>query len=324
MTRASIIAEVGPLRHAPAFWLSIELNASAQTPIGSGVGLNWPKYLGLGTPIALGAMSSRKRARISSSAIPFSGRGSSKSFSKSAGVASGVTRRVASPATWLLIISATAGPRKRCCSTKSSIMIYALDMNRFEQSLISNMGSFDLDLSAETITLLDKYYSLLTRWNDRLHLVAPCSPEEFATRHVLESLLLLKHLPQNAKIADIGSGAGLPIIPCLIARADLQGTLIESSQKKAVFLREALNAISRKATIIARRFAEIEAPDVEFDSCRALDQFMEKVSSLIEWAPEGSTLLLFGGEGLLPDAKRSLIPGSDRRYLFVVKLALRG
>ena len=52
---------------------------------------------------------------------------------------------------------------------------------------------------------------------------------------MLESLMLLKHLPSDAKIADIGSGAGLPIIPCLIARPDLHATLIESSQKKSVF-----------------------------------------------------------------------------------------
>src|SRR5678816_1125319 len=192
------------------------------------------------------------------------------------------------------------------------------EAERFEQTLSSRMASYGLELSSETLTQLVEYYRLLTHWNDRLHLVAPCTPEEFATRHVLESLLLLKHLPADARIADVGSGAGLPIIPCLIARADLEATLIESSQKKAVFLREALNAVGRKATIIARRFEEIEAPAVEFVSCRALDQFTEKVSTLIEWAPKGSTLLLFGGEGLLPDAKRFLIPDSDRRFLFVL------
>src|SRR5687768_13503430 len=126
-------------------------------------------------------------------------------------------------------------------------MIYASGMNRFEQSLITNMGSFDLDLSTETLAQLGEFYSLLTRWNERLHLVAPCSPEEFATRHVLESLLLLKYLPHEAKIADIGSGAGLPIVPCLIVRPDLEATLIESSQKKAVFLREAISAVGRTA-----------------------------------------------------------------------------
>src|SRR6185295_11221666 len=138
-------------------------------------------------------------------------------------------------------------------STKSSIMIYAscvtLYMNSFEQSLVANMGSFNLDLPAETVTQLGEYYSLLTRWNDRLHLVAPCSPEEFAVRHILESLMLLKHLPVNASVADIGSGGGLPIIPCLIARPDLHATLIESSQRKSIFLREATNHLSLRAKI---------------------------------------------------------------------------
>lgn len=181
------------------------------------------------------------------------------------------------------------------------------------------MESYGLDLSEETLTQLGEYYSLLTRWNDRLHLVAPCAPEEFATRHVLESLLLLEHLPQEAKIADVGSGAGLPIIPCLVARADLEATLIESSQKKAVFLREALNAVGRKASIVARRFEEIEAPAVAFVSCRALDQFKDKVEALIEWAPRGSTLLLFGGDTLpLTGANKILIPGSEKRFLYVL------
>src|SRR5215212_5511718 len=197
-------------------------------------------------------------------------------------------------------------------------------MNLFEQSLISNMASFDLDLSPETVTQLGEYYSLLTRWNDRLHLVAPCSPEEFAVRHVLESLLLLRYLPSKATVADIGSGGGLPIIPCLIARPDLEATLIESSQKKVVFLREALNRLAVRATILARPFEEVPAPPVSFVTCRALDQFMRKLPALINWAPRGSTLLLFGGETLGQQLRRAnvnfeqlLIPQSEKRYLFL-------
>ena len=203
-------------------------------------------------------------------------------------------------------------------------MIYASCVNPFEQSLVTHMGSFNLDLPAETVTQLGEYYSLLTRWNDRLHLVAPCSPEGFATRHVLESLMLLRHLPQGAKIADIGSGGGLPIIPCLIARADLQATLIESSQKKAVFLREALNRLELRATIVGRPFEDIPAPAVSFVTCRALDRFMRKLPALIKWAPRGSTLLLFGGDALREQLKRAkvsfeqfLIPQSEKRYLFL-------
>lgn len=199
-----------------------------------------------------------------------------------------------------------------------------LDMDSFEQSLLSNMGSFDLELSPETVTQLAEYYSLLTRWNDRLHLVAPCSPGEFAVRHVLESLLLLPHLPHNAKLADIGSGGGLPIVPCLIARPDLEATLIESSQKKVVFLREASNRLALRTTIVSQPFEDVPAPAVSFVTCRALDQFMRKLPSLINWAPRGSALLLFGGETLGEQLERAnvnfeklLIPQSEKRYLFL-------
>jgi 16S rRNA (guanine527-N7)-methyltransferase len=197
-------------------------------------------------------------------------------------------------------------------------------MNTFEQALISNMRNFEIELSPETVTQLGEFYSLLTHWNQRLHLVAPCSAEEFATRHVLESLMLLPHLPQNAKIADVGSGGGLPVIPCLIARPCLEATLIESSKKKAVFLREALNRLHLRGEIVARRFEDVPAPPVSFVTCRALEQFTRKVQALIEWAPHGSRLLLFGGENLGEELKRAnvrfeqfLIPGSEKRFLFL-------
>ena len=184
------------------------------------------------------------------------------------------------------------------------------------------MGSFDLDLPAETVKQLGEYYSLLTRWNDRLHLVAPCTPEEFAVRHVLESLMLLNYLPPNATVADVGSGGGLPIIPCLIARPDLKATLIESSQKKSVFLREATRRF--QATIIARPFEQVDSLPVDFVTCRALDQFMQKLPALIDWAPKGSTLLLFGGETLREELRKAglkfeefLLPQSEKRYLFL-------
>jgi 16S rRNA (guanine527-N7)-methyltransferase len=197
-------------------------------------------------------------------------------------------------------------------------MIYSESV--FKMALQSNQAAFGLELPEETLAQLEEYYSLLTRWNDRLHLVAPCAPEEFAVRHVLESLLLLRYLPAKATVVDIGSGGGLPIIPCLIARPDLEATLIESSQKKVVFLREALNRLGLRATVIAQRFEDVSPPPVSFVTSRALDQFMQKLPALMKWAPSGSKLMLFGGEALrkqLKNFEEILIPLSDRRYLFL-------
>src|ERR1700704_2534868 len=115
-------------------------------------------------------------------------------------------------------------------------------IERFSEALRQRADDFGVNLDNDDVERLSDYYELLLKWNPRLHLVAPCSPEEFAVRHILESLILLPHLSRGARVTDVGSGAGLPIIPCLIMRDDLRATLIESSQKKVVFLREALRS----------------------------------------------------------------------------------
>lgn len=206
----------------------------------------------------------------------------------------------------------------------------ATPLAEFTGELALSAPDFGLELDTQQIERLGAYYQLFLHWNDRLHLVAPCSPGEFAVRHVLESLLLVKHLPGNASIVDVGSGAGLPIIPCLLLRDDLRATLIESSKRKGVFLREALRAVqpASRTGVLVRRFAEAPAPQADFVSCRALDQFVALLPKLVEWAPPRATLLLFGGEALrqkisalAPSAQIELIPKSEKRFLITVHLS---
>ena len=198
---------------------------------------------------------------------------------------------------------------------------------QFRDTLDREWATYGVILKTDALDRLCHYYDLLNQWNARVHLVAPCSPSEFATRHVLESLLLLKYLPEGVSLADVGAGGGLPSVPCLIVRPDLRAFLIESSQKKVVFLREALKqaGASSNASVINERFENIVAPPVDFVTCRALDRFEEMLAHLIEWTPAKATLLLFGGEALEKQLKKlglttesELMPHSDGRYLFVV------
>ncbi|MBA3356056.1 MAG: class I SAM-dependent methyltransferase, partial [Pyrinomonadaceae bacterium] len=64
-------------------------------------------------------------------------------------------------------------------------------VKEFTEALKSESGVYQTRISVEAIGRLSEYYNLLSSWNARLHLVAPCSPREFAIRHVLESLMLL-------------------------------------------------------------------------------------------------------------------------------------
>ena len=199
-------------------------------------------------------------------------------------------------------------------------------IGEFWEALRQGGPAFGLTLRDGDLQLLTDYYSIVLKWNERLHLVAPCSPSEFAIRHVLESLLLIKHLPLDASLVDVGSGAGLPAIPCLLIRDDLTATLIESSQKKGVFLREALRAVrpAERVELSVARFQEVHPPKADFVTCRALDRFEDSLPELLEWAPPRATFLLFAGhnvrkriESLFSNVQVELIQHSEQRFLII-------
>src|SRR5215210_691818 len=177
-------------------------------------------------------------------------------------------------------------------ATESKMTRTLSQADQFISALLAHATRYGVELSAQAIEQMRRYYEHMRAWNTRLHLVAPCSPAEFATRHVLESLLALPFLPEGARVADLGSGAGLPIIPCLIARPSLRATLVEASAKKSVFLREALRLLSLNdaARVVNSRFEATEPMELDFITCRALDRFTEIFPKLLRWSPHACTL----------------------------------
>lgn len=197
----------------------------------------------------------------------------------------------------------------------------------FIQSLKLNQAQFGFNLADRQIEKLADYFELVREHSPLLHLVGPCSPEEFATRHILESLTLLEFLPTNARFADVGTGAGLPSIPCLIVREDLSAVLIESKEKKAEFLETAVRdpGISDRAEIVNRQFSEADPGNTEFIACRALDRFSQKIPQLLKWSGN-RTLLFFGGPALRQEMQKRglkleeiLMAMSEKRFLFVCR-----
>lgn len=125
--------------------------------------------------------------------------------------------------------------------------------------------------------LLD-YLELLAKWNRTYNLTAIRDPLKMVSHHLLDSLVVLPHLPAIANrgaLADVGSGAGLPGIPLAIAEPRRPVTLNDSSDKRGAFLRQAVielglaNAevyigrvqswrpLERFAVVITRGFAEL-------------------------------------------------------------------
>jgi 16S rRNA (guanine527-N7)-methyltransferase len=145
-------------------------------------------------------------------------------------------------------------------------------------ALERGLQTMGLALSAGVCDRLLNYTDLLAKWNRTYNLTAVRNPEAMVSHHLLDSLAVLPHLgfaPAGARIADVGSGAGLPGIPLALARRDWHVALVESNHKKAAFLQQAKIELSlsnveirqgrveawrpaeRFAIVISRAFAEL-------------------------------------------------------------------
>jgi 16S rRNA (guanine527-N7)-methyltransferase len=108
-------------------------------------------------------------------------------------------------------------------------------------ALVAGLSALELDADIGMRVKLSQYIALLDKWNRTHNLTAIRDPEQMVSHHLLDSLAVLAHLPKQAhlRVLDIGSGGGLPGIPLAIARQDWQIVLLDSSHKKAAFLRQA-------------------------------------------------------------------------------------
>jgi len=108
-------------------------------------------------------------------------------------------------------------------------------------------------LKASQLDRLEAHYQLLISWNRKMNLTRITDPEEAARLHYCESLFLGTVLPPGPlSVCDVGSGAGFPGIPLAIYREDLNVTLLEADQRKAVFLREAVRGLPNASVLNER------------------------------------------------------------------------
>jgi 16S rRNA (guanine527-N7)-methyltransferase len=131
------------------------------------------------------------------------------------------------------------------------------------------------DVSRETSDRLGIYASLLREWNPRINLVSRQTLAKVETRHFLDSAQLMGLAPAGAATwADLGSGGGFPGLVIAILAAEraprLRLTLVESDQRKAVFLRTAARKTGVDVSVIARRIEDIPPLHADIISARAL------------------------------------------------------
>jgi 16S rRNA (guanine527-N7)-methyltransferase len=131
--------------------------------------------------------------------------------------------------------------------------------------LDQGLDQLGLDVGDAKRQKLIDYIHLLVKWNKIHNLTAVRDPEEMITLHLLDSLAVMPHL-QAKRLLDVGSGAGLPGIPLAICLPELQVTVMDSSQKKTSFMRQAKAELALDNLEVVCGRVEDYQPDAPFDT----------------------------------------------------------
>jgi 16S rRNA (guanine527-N7)-methyltransferase len=173
------------------------------------------------------------------------------------------------------------------------------------------------ELSPLQMEQLNVHYQYLVRWNRTLNLTSLKSEGEIVERHYCESLFLAAHLPPGQlSVADVGSGAGFPGIPLAVLRPECRVALIESHQRKSVFLRESSRMLPNVRVLALR--AETVTEKFDWGVSRAVayadiyDVLCRLAGNVALLAGEVQSACMIGFEWQAP----ILLPWGRRRYLW--------
>ena len=178
--------------------------------------------------------------------------------------------------------------------------------------LEQGLRAMDIPLDAPAQDRLVAYLQLIAKWNKVHNLTAVREPGQMVVLHLLDSLSVLPHLAGAKTILDVGTGAGLPGIPLAIARPDLPVTLLDSSHKKAAFLRQAKAELALGNVEVACERVENWHPPAPFDivvsrAFAELADFVVQAGHLV--APGGAMLAM---KGVYPFEELARVPATHR------------
>lgn len=132
-----------------------------------------------------------------------------------------------------------------------------------------------VDVSRETVELLEAFAALIVKWNRKINLIAPNTARDIWERHIIDSVQLYRLAPRHYDHwADLGTGGGFPgLVMAILGRVAQPGahfTMVESDQRKAIFLRSAARELGLSVTVIADRIESIPGLGADVVSARAL------------------------------------------------------
>jgi 16S rRNA (guanine527-N7)-methyltransferase len=180
----------------------------------------------------------------------------------------------------------------------------------------NELHELDLELTPEQLDRLDRYLALVLDENRTTNLTAIREPEAAWRRLIIDSLTVLPGLDElepGSRVIDVGSGAGLPGMPVAIARPNLKLTMLESTGKKADFIRRAIETLGLTNATVLQERAETAGQSSDhreaYDAC--INRAVGPMNVLLEFA---MPLVQTGGRVLAmkgPRAEQELEEAGD-------------
>ena len=131
-----------------------------------------------------------------------------------------------------------------------------MDYSTFNEEMLEKSRVLGVRFSVEQIDEFYKYMNLLIEWNEKMNLTAIIEPSEIILKHFIDSITILKEIKDQEMVVDVGTGAGFPGIPLSIMNPTLKITLVDSLNKRLIFLQEVINELNLKNVELVHARAE--------------------------------------------------------------------
>lgn len=116
-----------------------------------------------------------------------------------------------------------------------------MEFEIFKIKILKKIEQIGLNITDEQIKQFYNYMNLLLKWNEEVNLTAITDPDDIILKHFIDSLTIAKNIEDNAKIADVGTGAGFPGLPLKILKPKTEMVLIDSLNKRIKFLNNVID-----------------------------------------------------------------------------------
>lgn len=170
-------------------------------------------------------------------------------------------------------------------------------------------SKYVFSLSALQINQFERYYEFLISENKKYNLTAITEKNDVIFKHFLDSCLVEKNIIKNAKIIDIGSGAGFPSIPLKILRPDIKFVLVDSLNKRVNFLNELIKILNLQDVVAVHARAEDYIKDnrekFDYAVARAVAPLNTLLEYLVPYVKVGGECLIYKSQKLEDEIETS-------------------